>query len=84
LYSRSLRENTGTEEATVMGTVTSGLHLQPGGRAKLQTSAHLPCKRRTCLRRVLWPMRLKRELVSHKCLQRLTQSQEKQAAARHT
>ena len=30
-----------------------GLHLQPGGRSECQTSVHLPCKRRACLKRVL-------------------------------
>jgi hypothetical protein len=30
----------------------SGHHLQPGGRSECQTSVHLPCKRRACLKRV--------------------------------
>jgi hypothetical protein len=31
----------------------SGLHLLPGGSSKCQIFVHLPCKRRTCLPRVL-------------------------------
>jgi hypothetical protein len=57
----------------------SGLHLQPGGRAELQTSVHLPCKMRASLQRVLWPLRLRRELNSQECWPRLTESQEEQA-----
>ena len=38
-----------------------GLWLQEsGGRSELQTSRHLPCKRRVCLQRVLWPLGLRR------------------------
>jgi hypothetical protein len=37
-------------------------HLHPGGRAELQTSVYLPCKRRACLQREFWPLRLRREL----------------------
>jgi hypothetical protein len=28
-------------------------HLQPGGRAEIQTSEYLPCHRRACLKRLL-------------------------------
>jgi hypothetical protein len=59
-----------------------GLHLQPGGRTGHQTCVHLPCKRRTCLQRVLWTLRLRRELDSQDCWQRLTESQEEQAPTR--
>jgi hypothetical protein len=52
----------------------SSLHLQPGGRCECQTSVHLPCKRRACLLRVLWPLKLRRELDSQHCWQRLTES----------
>jgi hypothetical protein len=62
--------------------VSSGLHPQPGGRAEHQTSVHLPCQRRACLLRVLWPLGLRRELDSKECWQRLTESQEEQAPAR--
>jgi hypothetical protein len=41
-----------------------GLHHQPGGRSEHQTSVHLPWERRACLKRVLWSMRLRRELDS--------------------
>jgi hypothetical protein len=44
-----------------------GLHLLPGGKSKLQISVHLPCKSRAWLQRVLWPMKLRRELVSQVC-----------------
>jgi hypothetical protein len=56
--------------------VPSGLHLQPRGRAEIQTSVHLLCKRRACLQRVLWPLRLRRELDFQECWQRLTELQE--------
>jgi hypothetical protein len=36
------------------------LHLQPGGRAELQNSVLFPCKRRPCLQRLLWPLRLRK------------------------
>jgi hypothetical protein len=42
----------------------AGLHLLPGGRSERQISVYLPCKRRTCLQRVLWPLKLRRNLVS--------------------
>ena len=45
----------------------SGLHLLPGGRTKCQISVHLPCKRKACLRTVLRPLKLRRDLVSHVC-----------------
>jgi hypothetical protein len=54
--------------------IPSGLHLQPRGRSELRTSVHLPCKRRACLQRVLWPPGLRRELDSQECWQRLTES----------
>jgi hypothetical protein len=38
-----------------------GLHLRPGGRSECQISVHLPCKRRACLQRVLWPLKLRGE-----------------------
>jgi hypothetical protein len=60
----------------------SGLHLQPGGRSKCQISVHLPCKKRVCLQRVLWPLKLRRELDSQVCWQRLTESWEEQASTR--
>jgi hypothetical protein len=59
-----------------------GLHLQPGGRSKRQTSVHLPCKRRACLKRVLWPLKLRRELDSQDSWPRLTESQKEQNPAR--
>jgi hypothetical protein len=55
-----------------------GLHLHPGGRSEHQISVHLPCKRRACLQIVLWPLRLRREIDSQVCWQRLTESQELQ------
>jgi hypothetical protein len=30
---------------------------------------HLPCKRRACLQRLLWPLRLRKELDSQDCWQ---------------
>jgi hypothetical protein len=36
---------------------------------------HLPCKRRACLQRVLWTLKLRRELHSQICWQSLTESQ---------
>jgi hypothetical protein len=51
--------------------------FRPGGRAELQTSVYLCCKRRACLQKVLWPLGLKRELDSQECWQRLKESQEK-------
>jgi hypothetical protein len=60
----------------------SGLHLQPGGMSERQTSVYLPCRRRACLQRVLWPLRLRRQLDSQDCWQRQTKSQEEQAPTR--
>jgi hypothetical protein len=59
-----------------------GLHLQPGGRSEQQIYVHLSCKRRACLQRVLWPLRLRRELDYQVCWQRLTESQEERAPTR--
>jgi hypothetical protein len=47
-----------------------------------QTSVHLLCKKRAWLQRVLWPLRLRRELDSQDCWQTITESQEEQATAR--
>ena len=60
----------------------SGLYLLLGGRSECQISVHLPCKRRACLQRVLWPLKLRRELDSQVCWQRLTESWEEQAPTR--
>jgi hypothetical protein len=76
------------EHADCRGNTPSGtgpvsdLHLQPRGRSERQTSVHFLCKRRACLKRVLWPLRLRRELDSQDCWQKLTESQEEQAPAR--
>jgi hypothetical protein len=59
LYPGSLRDQSTLESTRaskakeLLGMVTLGLHLQPGDGAALQTSVHLPCKRRACLQRVL-------------------------------
>jgi hypothetical protein len=45
----------------------SGIQLLPEGRFKHQISGHLPYKRRTCLQRVLWPLKLRIDLVSQVC-----------------
>jgi hypothetical protein len=45
----------------------SGTHLLPGGRSECQISVHLPCKWRACLQGVLWPLKLRRNLVSQVC-----------------
>ena len=37
------------KQHSFLNRVPLGLHLQPGGRAELQTSEHLPCKRRAFL-----------------------------------
>jgi hypothetical protein len=58
------------------------LSQDSGDGSKLQISVHLPCKKRACLQRVLWPLGLKKELDSQECWQRLTESQEEQAPAR--
>jgi hypothetical protein len=55
-----------------------GLHLQPRGRSECQIPVHLTCKRRAFLQRVLWSQKLRRELHSQFCWQRLTESQEEQ------
>ena len=58
----------GLQKLTDSGTgPVSGLHLLPGGKSECQISVHLPCKRRACLQRVLWPLKLRRELVSQIC-----------------
>jgi hypothetical protein len=44
-----------------------GLHLRPWGRSECQISVHLPCKRKAYLQRVLWPLKLRRDLVSQVC-----------------
>jgi hypothetical protein len=49
---------------------------------RLQISGYLPHQRRACLLRVLWPQRLRREMDSQDCWQRLTESQEEEAPAR--
>ena len=51
------QSNTASETGPV-----SGLHLLPGGRPKSQISVHLPCKRRACLQRVLWPLKIRGEI----------------------
>jgi hypothetical protein len=48
----------------ILRPLVSGTQLLPGGRFECQISGHLPCKRRACLKRVLWPMKLRRDLVS--------------------
>jgi hypothetical protein len=47
--------------------LVSGTQLLPGGRFEHQISGHLPCKKRACLQRIIWPLRLRRELVSQVC-----------------
>ena len=64
------------KQQSFLDRVPSGLHLQPRGRTELQTSVYLPCQRRACQQRVLWPQGLRRELDSQECWQRLTESQE--------
>jgi hypothetical protein len=56
------RSNTASGTGPVLG-----LHLQPRGSSKYQISVHLPCKRRACLHRILWPLKLRRDLVSKVC-----------------
>jgi hypothetical protein len=51
----------------ILRPLVSGTQLLPGGRFKYQISRHLPCKRRACLQRVLWPLKLRTELVSQVC-----------------
>jgi hypothetical protein len=50
------QSNTASGKGPVMG-----LHLRPEGKSERQISVHLPCKKRTCLQRVLWPLKLRRE-----------------------
>jgi hypothetical protein len=58
----------GQQKLTASGTGTvSGLHLLPGVKSKHQMSVHLPWKRRACLQRVLWQLKLRRELVFQVC-----------------
>jgi hypothetical protein len=45
----------------------NGTQLLPEGKSELQISGHLPCKRRACLQRVLWPLKLRTDLVSKVC-----------------
>jgi hypothetical protein len=59
-----------------------GLHLLPGSRCTRQISVKLPYKRKAFLQRILWPLKLRRELVAQVCWQRLTESQEEQAPTR--
>ena len=73
---------TGQSDTTSGTGPVSGLHLLTGGRSKRKISVHLPCKRRVCLQRVLWPLKLRRELVSQFCLETLTESKEKEALTR--
>ena len=55
----------GLQKLTASGTgPVLGLHLLPGGKSEHKISVHLPWKRRACLQRVLWPLKLRRELVS--------------------
>jgi hypothetical protein len=56
------RSNTASGAGPVLG-----LHLLPGGRSECQISVHLHCKRRACQQRVLWPLKLRRDLVSQVC-----------------
>ena len=68
---------------TTSGTAPiSGFHLQPGSWSEQQISVNLPCKKRACLERVLGPLRLRKELDTQVCWQRLTKSQEEQAPTR--
>ena len=52
----------------ILRPLVSGTQLVPGGRFEHQISGHLPCKKRACLQRILWPLKLRRELASHVCL----------------
>jgi hypothetical protein len=58
------------KQQSLLDRVPWGVHLQPGGEAELQTSVHLPCKRKACLQKVLWPLGLRRELDSQECWKR--------------
>jgi hypothetical protein len=51
----------------ILGPLVSGTKFLWGGRFKHQISGHLPCKWRACLQRVLWPLKLGRELVAQVC-----------------
>ena len=45
----------------------NGTQLLPGGRFQHQISGQLPCKKRACLQRISWPLKLVRDLVSQVC-----------------
>lgn len=81
-YRISTDSGTGWSNTASQTGPISGLHLLPGGRSKLQIPVHLPCKRRVCLQRILWPLKLRRELVFQACWKRLTESREEQAPNR--
>jgi hypothetical protein len=51
----------------ILRPLVSGTQLLPGGRFEHQISGNLPCKR-ACLQRILWPLKLRRELSSQVCL----------------
>jgi hypothetical protein len=51
----------------ILRPLVSGTQLLPGGRFKHQIFGHLPCNRRAWLQRILWPLKLGRELVSQVC-----------------
>jgi hypothetical protein len=58
----------GLQKITASGTgPVSGLHHLPGGKSECQISVHLLWKRRAYLQRVLWLLKLRRELVSLVC-----------------
>ena len=58
----------GLQKLTASGTgPVSSFHLLPRGRSTHQISVHLPCKRISCLQRVLKSLKLRRELVSQVC-----------------
>jgi hypothetical protein len=52
----------------ILRPLVSGTQLLPGVRFEHQISGYLPCKKRACLQRILWPLKLKRELPSQVCL----------------
>jgi hypothetical protein len=51
----------------ILRPLVSGTQLLSGGRFKHQISGHHPCKRGACMQRVLWPPKLRIELVSQVC-----------------